>query len=155
VFLVESDPRKVAVATRACAGTSVNVEAADLSRGPAEAVEAALLADVLHYFPREQQQPLLRAVCDALRPGGILIVRDTDARGLGGTVTRGLEAMAMAGGWNRGAPKPDYPSLASLQRFLGETLGFTVETQSASSLLHGGNFLLVARKGRSGPAQGG
>ncbi len=43
--------------------------------GPADAI---ILSDVLHYLDHEKQESLLRQCMDAIRPGGVLIIRDGD-----------------------------------------------------------------------------
>jgi SAM-dependent methyltransferase len=43
------------------------------------ACDCVLLCDVLHCFPRELKAQVLNKACQALRPGGCLVVRDACA----------------------------------------------------------------------------
>jgi uncharacterized protein (DUF2062 family) len=55
------------------------VEVADLRRAELPPAEAILLFDVLHYLPAADQERLLARAAAALRPGGVLLVREADA----------------------------------------------------------------------------
>jgi SAM-dependent methyltransferase len=77
---------------------SLDVRAADLP--PADLV---VVLDVLHYLPAEDQDTVLRALSDALRPGGTLLIRDGVA-GLGwrSAVSRWSERLMVAIGRHQG-----------------------------------------------------
>lgn len=57
-------------------GAGVSFSAADLRELQLEPADGILLMDVLHYLLPEEQAALLRKCAAALRPGGVLIVRD-------------------------------------------------------------------------------
>ena len=108
----------------------------------ADGVDAVVLADVLHYWPEEEQQAMLRRAAAALRPGGRLVIRETDreARSL---VTRALEAVAVRLGWNRG-PGLTYRTAEELREAL-RALGLRCGADEASSsAVHRGNVLIWA-----------
>lgn len=74
---VDHDSAKIRVARAAAAGCSrVNFEEGDLVIAAWPACDAVLLCDVLHYFPRELKQQILRRAFEALRPNGVLILRE-------------------------------------------------------------------------------
>ncbi|HET8570224.1 MAG TPA: methyltransferase [Candidatus Limnocylindria bacterium] len=55
----------------------IEVRAADVTREPLGGpYDAALLFQLLHYFPREQNASLLARVRDALTPGGLVVILD-------------------------------------------------------------------------------
>jgi SAM-dependent methyltransferase len=76
---IDTRPRVASLAAEALAGAPVEIIAADASGAPLPACDAALLFDVLHMMPVEQQETLLSAVKSALRPGGVVLVREADA----------------------------------------------------------------------------
>jgi uncharacterized protein len=53
----------------------LQVDIRNLQPGPADAI---ILSDVLHYLTPEQQNHLVHGCMDALRPGGVLLIRDGD-----------------------------------------------------------------------------
>lgn len=74
---MDHDRVKIRVARAAAAGSSrVSFEEGDLQVTAWPACDALLLCDVLHYFPRDLKEQILRLAFEALRPNGILIVRD-------------------------------------------------------------------------------
>lgn len=107
-----------------------------------EGVDAVVLADVLHYWPEQEQQEMLRRAAAALRPGGRLVIRETDreARSL---LTRALEAVAVRLGWNRG-PGLTYRTAEELRQAL-RALGLRCGADAgSSSAVHRGNVLIWA-----------
>ena len=76
----DADKLRVAQVT-ASANPHVAFEQRDILDWPEyPACDAALLCDVLHYFPHEHKAAVLRKVFAALRPGGCLIIRDAMAK---------------------------------------------------------------------------
>ncbi len=65
-------------AARRAAGSRPNIE---FLRGDVTAlppvIDAALIADVLHHIPYDGQRGVLRALFERLRPGGVLVIRET------------------------------------------------------------------------------
>ncbi len=108
---LEWDGAKVEAARRVLADhPDLRIEQADAFEAEFPACDAVVLMDVLHYFPENRQGCLLQKACDALRPGGRLILRETEAQQGGGRAfTRGLEWLAIHWGWNQG-PELHYRS---------------------------------------------
>ena len=76
---IDTRPRVATLAAEALAGAPVEIITADASGAPLPACDAALLFDVLHMMPIAAQETLLSAVKAALRPGGVVLVREADA----------------------------------------------------------------------------
>ncbi len=74
---VDYDKEKIATASALhLRDDFVRFDAADLREYPLSAAQAMIISDVLHYLlPAEQETLLLRCVA-ALKPGGMLIIRD-------------------------------------------------------------------------------
>jgi uncharacterized protein (DUF2062 family) len=62
-------------------GPRARIVAADLTAYEPAAADLILLVDVLHYLDAPDQERLLDRACDALRPGGRLLLREADAGG--------------------------------------------------------------------------
>ena len=81
---VDLDARRIAVARAAASRLGAdNVEfAVGDARDPrfAGSFDAVYLLDIVHHVPRPAVDPLLAAIRRALLPGGVLIVKDVDAR---------------------------------------------------------------------------
>jgi uncharacterized protein (DUF2062 family)/2-polyprenyl-3-methyl-5-hydroxy-6-metoxy-1,4-benzoquinol methylase len=118
---------------------TVDLLRADIREHEIGQADVVVLADVLHYWPLEVQQALLRRAASALDAGGRIIVRDTD-REARSWLTRTLEAIAVRVGWNRG-PGLAYRTERELRLDL-EGLGLTCRSSSASSSVHKGNVLI-------------
>lgn len=74
---VDHDADKVAVAGHGLLrGPHLRFEQADLRSYDPPAADAYLLKDVLHYLPTARQEALLAHCAGALRPGGVIVVRD-------------------------------------------------------------------------------
>ncbi len=73
------DEEKIAVANHCFSrNTNIHFVKTDINLlhiGPADAI---ILSDVLHYLQPEQQEALIRKCIDALRPDGVLLIRDGD-----------------------------------------------------------------------------
>jgi SAM-dependent methyltransferase len=101
--------------------------------------------DVLHYLDVPAQQALLRRAAAALRPGGRILIRETDAGLQGGTrFTRGFERFALALGFNRGA-RPCFRTQEEWVRELREA-GFQVRVSEVANRMNPGNLLLVGER---------
>jgi 2-polyprenyl-3-methyl-5-hydroxy-6-metoxy-1,4-benzoquinol methylase len=74
------DPGRIRVA-QATRGDRAAVEflAAD-ARALSGDFDGVALADMLHHVPYEEQEPLLKDLYAKLRPGGVLVMRETDRR---------------------------------------------------------------------------
>jgi uncharacterized protein (DUF2062 family)/SAM-dependent methyltransferase len=107
---VERSARLARVARRALRGRG-RVLTADLRDLMPPAADRVLLIDVLHYLDAPAQERLATAVLDALRPGGVVLVREADAAaGLRFFLTRaGERLMALLRG--RGVQRFHYRSV--------------------------------------------
>lgn len=100
--------------------------------------------DVLHYLTPVEQSLVLDRLVAALKPGGLLLIRDPDAgRGLRGALTVGAERALVAGGRHQGeGVRPQ--GAAGLLALLADRLeGVKVEDCS-----HGTPFANVLLSGR-------
>ncbi len=75
----DHDEEKIAVASR-CFSRNANIRfiKADINQLQMVSADAIILSDVLHYLFPDQQEKLVRQCMDAIRPGGLLIIRDGD-----------------------------------------------------------------------------
>ncbi len=139
---VEWDRSKVEAARRVLGDNpDLRIERADAFEFEFPTCDAVVLMDVLHYFPENLQDRLLQKACSALRPGGRLILRETEAqRGGGRAFTRGLEWFAVHCGWNRG-PELHYRTRSQWLAAL-EALGIQQAASLDSSRFTPGNILI-------------
>ncbi|WP_158501611.1 DUF2062 domain-containing protein [Vitiosangium sp. GDMCC 1.1324] len=145
VRAVEWDERKVRMAHQLLEGLpAVRVEAGDASKCPLGTPNAVALLDVLHYSPIAQQQEWLLRCAEALRPGGLLLVRELEPKQSRWPLAPVLERLAVRLGWNRGASVHAW-SPSEMARML-TPLGFTAELRPAGSGVFSANTLLIARK---------
>jgi len=142
VLGLEWDQSKVEASLRVINGSpSIRIQQADVFEAIFPPCEAIVIMDVLHYFPERLQNTLLEKCLSALRVGGRLILRETEAQlGGGRAFTRKLEWLAIHSGWNRG-PELHYRSQADWIRTL-EGLGLKCITGMPSSRVTPGNVLI-------------
>ena len=134
---------EVRAAQRALGGRA-RVEHADLSSAALPRCDVAVLLDVLHYLPPDAQIALLRRAAGALAPGGVLLVREADARGGAAfALTRAAERL-MA--WARRRPQRFHFRPVDEWRTLLEGLGLDVRSEAMSQGTPFANTLLIARK---------
>jgi SAM-dependent methyltransferase len=143
---MEWDQTKVRAAQRVLRDVpEVQVHAANVLEADLPACDTAVIQDVLHYFPRDIQDGLLARAFSALRPGGRLILRETESRpGGGSSFTRSLEWLAIHCGWNHG-PELHYRSRPEWQACL-ESMGLERVQALDSSLVTPGNVLMHGTK---------
>ncbi len=79
VLALDHDPRRADRLARSARDLPIEARAADFSSCGLPPCDAVLLVDVLHYLDRPAQERLLARARDALRPGGVLLLRDPDA----------------------------------------------------------------------------
>ncbi|MCP4915631.1 MAG: methyltransferase [Proteobacteria bacterium] len=101
--------------------------------------------DVLHYMPEDEQDALLTRFAEALRPGGVCLIREGRSDGgLASTVTKLSESLAVAFGRHKGDGvwfRPAEVTKATLER-----AGLEVELTDCSEGTPFSNMLWVARK---------
>ena len=81
VIGIDHDNERVAIAKRA-ADRDATFETGDLTKPPAGSYEAIALLDLMHYFELAEQERIFVRAFDQLKPGGVLLVREVDPRGL-------------------------------------------------------------------------
>ena len=143
VVAVEWDSRKAAGARQLLSGLKqIEVVCTDARQLPIAPVESILLLDVLHYGEPAAQDTWLGRCASALKPGGLLIVREHDATPRG-TLAEWTEGLTVRIGWNRGHGFHPRKTIDLVRRL--ESLGLEVETISNGAAMAGLN-LLVAHK---------
>jgi SAM-dependent methyltransferase len=145
---VDRDAKKIAIARVAAAGLPVTVDEGDVRTFVPPPCDAVLIVDVLHYFDAETQRAIMQTASEALRPGGVLLVREGDREGSGMWLTSAFERIAVAVGWNRSDARPVFRSLDALRADLAAT-GLSVTVVPVAGPLHPGNVLLRGEKLRS------
>jgi len=141
---IEWDPEKLGCGLHAARGLpGVEMVEGDLHAFPLPACDVITLVDVLHYYEADGQEALLKRCRAALRPGGRLLIRESDgARRGSARWTRIVETWATRMGWNRG-PAVRFRPISELRTALVE-LGFRVDEDEVAGRLNPGNVLLVA-----------
>lgn len=145
---VEHDSAKVRAARCVAAGLpDTSIAEADALSFEIPPCDVVTIVDVLHYYPEEVQRTLLARCAQSLRPGGRLLIRESDGR-TGGLSewTRGVEKLSVRFGWNKGA----YACFRPIEQIMSELsgMGFSVSQVRMSGRFHPGNVLLVAEVGR-------
>jgi SAM-dependent methyltransferase len=82
VTTIDHDPARVARTREAARGLPVEAVVASMEEATLPPSDAILLVDVLHYLDALAQERMLARAAAALRPGGVLLLRDPD-RGAG------------------------------------------------------------------------
>jgi 1-acyl-sn-glycerol-3-phosphate acyltransferase len=73
------DEEKILVANHCFSrNTNIHFVKADINQIHMEPADAIILSDVLHYLSPDQQESLIRKCIKALRPDGVLLIRDGD-----------------------------------------------------------------------------
>ena len=144
---IELRPRAADLA-RYALGDAADIQTADAreARLP-EAIDLAIMFDVLHLIDRPSQGPLIARIAAAMRPGAILLVREADAdAGWRFRVVRlGNRITALFRG--RWRPTFAFRTVAEWQAELAG-LGFDVSAAPMGEGTPFANVLLVARRQR-------
>lgn len=143
---IDHDGAKVRAASVAAAGLEgVTFSEADVLSYDLPPCDVVTLVDVLHYYNPEVQLRLLERCAKALRPGGLLLLREADFMHKGGgNWTRWLEKYVTLLGWNKG-PRVHFRPIEDIAGDLAQ-MGFTVRKQAVAGSLYPGNVLLVAER---------
>lgn len=141
------DGEKLQAGRHAAAGLAgVELREGDARSTELPPCDVVTLVDVLHYYEAAEQRAILERAAAALRPGGLLLVREGDARRRGGAgFTRAVEELAVRIGWNRGDGRTKFRAADSLASEL-ESLGLRVRVEPLAARTHPGNVLLRAEK---------
>jgi SAM-dependent methyltransferase len=141
---IDHDAGKIHAARCATEGLPIDLVVGDVRSHTLDACEAVTLIDVLHYFDVDDQKTIVDRAFEALRPGGVLLVREGETGERGSRWTRMIERIAIASRWNRGKA-PTWRSIDGLRLQL-EGLGAKVDVTPVAGTLHPGNVLVRARK---------
>jgi cyclopropane fatty-acyl-phospholipid synthase-like methyltransferase len=150
---VELRPRIAQIAHEALGGAA-EIHQADArtllaEAGEAERADTIVLFDVLHLMTADDQERLLRALVDALPPGGKLLVREADASG--GWRFRFVRLGNHLTAWTQRRWRPTFHfRTASEWRALLERFGLHVEDPREMGTASFANVLLCATKPRGG-----
>lgn len=143
--MIGVEARTAAAATaRTALGARARIEVADLAVYEPPPADVVLLLDVLHYLDDTVQRRLIATVARQLRPGGVVLVRETDAAaGARFHVSRSAERLAAMtrGGWRQ---RFHYRPAAEWAGLL-ESHGLRVSMQPMSRGTPFSNVLLEAR----------
>jgi len=132
-------------AAQGALNSEATVERGDIQSIAFARCSAVVLLDVLHYLSDSAQLQLLERIAASLEPGGVLLLRETDASaGVSFQITQWAERAA---GIGRGLlwHKMHYRSTVQWIQLL-ERYGFTVSTQPMSEGTPFSNTLLIARR---------
>ena len=143
---LDLDERKLEYA-RAALGDHYSVEfvTADLRATELEAVDVALLIDVLHYWDAETQAAIVRRIATALPAGGTLLFRDScSEHGKHHRLVFAQELFAVLTGFTRGQGKFLFRSESGWRELL-EECEFEV-LESRADLGSFSNVVLVCRR---------
>jgi SAM-dependent methyltransferase len=144
---IELRPRAAALA-RGALGTDATIVHGDLRAVAFEPADVIVMMDVLHLLPASAQETLLARAARALRPGGVLLVREAD-RGAGWrfrAVQIGNRITALVRrNWRQ---RFAFRSEAEWRALLA-SLGLDVERVPLARGPVFGNVLLIARLDRS------
>lgn len=141
---IEERP-KVAAAAREALGGKAAIVAADLQTALYPPADAVLLLDVLHYLSAADQEAVLARAAAALRPGGVLLLREADAAdGWRFTATRMQERLSAL--FRRHWRQRFHYRSATEWRELLERLGLAVDLQPMGMGTPYANVLLAGRK---------
>jgi SAM-dependent methyltransferase len=135
----------------AAAVPEARFECADIREAPFGEADAVVILDVLHYIGADAQRDVLARVREALRGGGVLLLRVADADGsLRFRYTIFVDhAMTLLRG--RGAGRYHCRPVAEWKRLL-ESLGLRVEATPMGVGTAFTNVVLVARYDRGAPS---
>lgn len=141
---IEGRP-KTAAAARHAVGERATIETADLTGATLPPGDAVLLLDVLHYLAADDQERVLDRAAAALRPRGVLLLREADAgAGWRFLATRLQERLAS---WLRGhfRQRFRYRTIADWRRMC-EARGLRTELHPLSHGTPYGNVLVIGRR---------
>ena len=143
---VDWDSEKIAAGQQAAADLpAVTLQRGDLRQQELPACDVITLIDVLHYYEPAVQTQILQRAASALRPGGQLLIRETDPGRRGAVrLTRFIERLMVRLGWNRG-PSVHYRPLPELHSEL-QALGLVTSQLELAGATHPGNVLICACK---------
>lgn len=141
---IETQARTVTVARQALC-TDAHIIQANVTDYALPPCEAVLLLDVLMYVPAIHHIPVIRRASAALKPGGVLLMREADTKaGLRFTVTRYIERLRA---FSRGKPWARYYYRSAREwTSLLEQEGFSVQVRPISEGTPFANQLFIATK---------
>jgi SAM-dependent methyltransferase len=148
---IELDRGRAETACRAL-GPGVEIDCCDIRRAPFPACSLVVMNGVLLYLDEAEQIRVLQKAVDALRPGGLLLLREADAgAGLRFHITQWTDRLIAA---NRGRfwRKLHYRAAPGWISAL-EKLGLAVHVQPMRQGTPFSNILLTGRRGALSSAE--
>ena len=144
LFGVDHDERRVASGQQAL-GDAASLWVGDVREAELPAVDVVTCLDVLHYQTPAEQDAILARLVAALRPGGVLLVRDgTSDSGLRSVATTFSERVAVALGRHKGDGVYFRPRGALADALMA--LGLSVEQADCAEGTPFANVLTVGRR---------
>jgi SAM-dependent methyltransferase len=136
--------RSIRAGSVALAGMAA-LECRDIRGLELPAADAVVILDVLYHLPYAEQERVLDAVARALRPRGLLVLRESDSGGgIAHALQRGAEVVAQM--WHgRLAPRLWYRDAAQWRALL-EQRGLSVTAQPMNGDTPFANMLFLARR---------
>lgn len=140
---IELDRDRAETARRAL-GTSAEIDCCDIRVAPFPACSVVVMTDVLLYLTEVEQIRVLQKAIDALRPGGLLLLREADARaGLRFYITQWSDRL-IAAARGRFWRKLHYRGASTWVSLL-EELGLAVDAEPMSEGTPFSNILFMGR----------
>lgn len=142
----DHDPRRIEVGRRALADEpSVRLRVVDVREAELPPADVVACLDVLHYMVPLEQDALLDRLAAAVRPGGVVLIRDAHADGgLRTWLTRGSERLLVTLGRHRGDGVFLRARSAVVDRLAGA--GLEVQVEDCHHGTPFANVLYVARR---------
>ena len=150
---LDHDERRVRAATAVAAGLPCTIRLADGFTERLPEADVVALIDVLHYQDAAAREKLLTEAARAVREGGRLLVRETDARRRGlARLTRWLERVVVKLRWTRGTrgargARVEAVAIDEIRGVL-RAAGLRVHAVDLSSRALPGNVLVIGTKTR-------
>ncbi|MBY0371247.1 ChbG/HpnK family deacetylase [bacterium] len=147
---VDHDPQRIQSAEQAARGVpNIAFKIGDL-RASIEPADAIVIIDSVHYFPRTEQEGILRDIYAALRPGGTFILRSLNpAPGIVSRFNRTYEWLAVRTGFTRTQEKHEEYRTPPQWTAALEAAGFQVSHERCSFAFFS-DVLYICRKPNGG-----
>ncbi len=141
---VEANSALARTARRALRGVAT-IERGNVTSKPVPPCHGVLLLDVLHHLPYPEQESLLARVSTALEPGGVVLIRETDAgAGWRFRLTSAADRIAGIRRW-RLARRHRYRTLEDWTDLL-ESLGYRTRVVPVAETRWYADLLIEARR---------
>jgi uncharacterized protein (DUF2062 family) len=137
---------RIAARTRDLLHGVAVIEQRDLSSASLPPCDAVVILDVLHLMPSAAQERLLEQIARALRPGGVLVLREADAAG--GTRFAAVRIGNRLTAWVQGRFRRRFQFRTAAEWIARlESLGFEIVKVTPTRRGPFANFVACGRKG--------